>query len=493
MKKALAIIICMIMMLGILPLNNASASTTNLETQMNYSDRTLSAMRNRATMIANYKWVAQKSISKWNSSDYFSKGSTVTGVPYTLFNCKNCLPTYDLVTDDNYTLTAEVYGYGQRTGPYYGSCCASFVCEVFGKNFVTKNSNGRWYTNSASVSYFKSNSEVNYLSNKKINDIKPGDALVSKSGGHIIWVYDIDQSKDTITIAEQTPSQAVISYNVKISAHNNNGTFKWHEEYPDIVRPKWLHNISTGLHTTKNISSYLSIRDAQDKSATRLAKIRPNAIFRVTKTYGNGWARVAYKKENGTTVYGYALTEYMQSIDNPFTDVSDSKYYYEAAIWAYRKGIVTGTDAGKFSPNDNLTRCDFAVMMWRNAGSPSVTYTNTFSDIPKGEYYTQAVLWAYQNGIMAGVGNNQFAPKKSITREQVITVLWALKGRPNPTITKSKYTDLKNGTWYTNAVLWAEENGYFTNVITGNVFGVGNACTRGMAVTLMYRIICQYK
>lgn len=109
---------------------------------------------------------------------------------------------------------------------------------------------------------------------------------------------------------------------------------------------------------------------------------------------------------------------------NPFTDVKESAYYYQPALWAAECGIVSGT---AFHPDEPVTRGQFAAFLYRNAGSPSVTGKSGFTDVPDDAHYAQAVAWVAGQGIASGTGEQTFSPDAVCTRGQIVTFLYRAK------------------------------------------------------------------
>ena len=172
-------------------------------------------------------------------------------------------------------------------------------------------------------------------------------------------------------------------------------------------------------------------------------------------------------------------------VENPFTDVVEGEYYTEAVLWAVENGITTGTSEDTFSPNDECTRGQIVTFLWRAAGCPVVETENVFVDVVEGEYYYDAVLWAVENGITNGTGADTFSPNATCTRAQVVTFLWRAAGCP-VVETENAFVDVVEGTYYYNAVLWAVENG-ITNGTGADTFSPNAICVRGQIVTFMYR------
>lgn len=110
---------------------------------------------------------------------------------------------------------------------------------------------------------------------------------------------------------------------------------------------------------------------------------------------------------------------------NLFTDVKETDWYYAAVMFVSQKGLMNGTSAASFSPNHVTTRSMIATTLWRMEGSPDVTGEISFSDIPSSKvWYSDAVIWAAQNGIFGGYGDGTFQPDTSISREQLTANLY---------------------------------------------------------------------
>ena len=162
--------------------------------------------------------------------------------------------------------------------------------------------------------------------------------------------------------------------------------------------------------------------------------------------------------------------------------------FFDAILWAVEEGITTGTDATHFNPNGKCDRATIVTFLWRAAGKPEPTTTeNPFVDVKESHFFYKAVLWAYENGITTGIDATHFNPYGKCTRAQVVTFLWRAEGKPTPTSTESTFTDVTNAKeFYYNAVLWAYENG-ITNGINATTFGVNSICNRAQVVTFLYR------
>ncbi len=156
----------------------------------------------------------------------------------------------------------------------------------------------------------------------------------------------------------------------------------------------------------------------------------------------------------------------------PYTDVSESAWYYDYVYLMYRRGIIAGTSATTYSPTSNLTRGMMVDALYQLAGTPAAT-ASSFSDVSADAWYSNAVSWAAEVGVTQGVGDNMFAPETSITREQMATMIQRycdLMGITLPLYTSATPTDLSTiSSWavdsatamYQYGVLNGDENGNF--------------------------------
>lgn len=173
-----------------------------------------------------------------------------------------------------------------------------------------------------------------------------------------------------------------------------------------------------------------------------------------------------------------------QPEDLPFTDVSKGAYYYDAVVWAVEKNITSGTSATTFSPNASCTRAQMVTFLWRAAGSPKTAGSNPFTDVNSGAYYYDAVLWAVEQGITSGTSATTFAPDAIVTRGQTVTFLYRSNG--SPAVSGSGFADVAADAYYASAVAWAVSES-ITNGTSATTFSPNNACTRAQIVTFLYR------
>ncbi|MGN0980486.1 MAG: S-layer homology domain-containing protein, partial [Candidatus Avoscillospira sp.] len=173
---------------------------------------------------------------------------------------------------------------------------------------------------------------------------------------------------------------------------------------------------------------------------------------------------------------------------NPFRDVPTGAYYEDAVIWAVNEGITSGTTGTTFSPDASCTRAQAVTFLWRAAGSPAPkSVVMPFTDVAKGSYCYDAVLWALEQGITKGTSDTTFSPDATCTRAQIVTFLWRSQNAPdaggvNP------FRDVASDDYYADAVLWAAEN-RVTGGTTAATFSPDSDCTRAQIVTFLYRLL----
>lgn len=138
-----------------------------------------------------------------------------------------------------------------------------------------------------------------------------------------------------------------------------------------------------------------------------------------------------------------------------FSDVLSGDYFANAVDWVVNKGITTGTSATAFSPNDTCTRAQIITFLWRAAGSPVVGGENPYTDVSESDYYYNAALWCALNGMVDGT---KFEANTPCTRSATVLYMWLSHDAPD-TETTDKFTDVSEFSDYAEAVAWAVENG----------------------------------
>ena len=196
-------------------------------------------------------------------------------------------------------------------------------------------------------------------------------------------------------------------------------------------------------------------------------------------------AVTSVKLTANTTVYA-KWTQNGGTAQNPFVDVKEGAYYYDAVLWAVEQKITSGTSATTFSPDASCTRAQMVTFLWRAAGSPKVENgKNPFADVKADAYYYDAVLWAVEKGVTSGTSATTFSPDATVTRGQTVTFLHRNAGSPEVSGTMP-FTDVEADAYYAKAVQWAVQQKITTGT-SETTFSPMSDCTRGQIVTFLYR------
>lgn len=144
---------------------------------------------------------------------------------------------------------------------------------------------------------------------------------------------------------------------------------------------------------------------------------------------------------------------------NPFTDVAMSAWYYDSVKFVSENSLMNGISNNLFAPNTNLSRAQLAQILYNKEGKPIVRVGSTFTDVAADAWYSDAVTWAAANNIVSGYGNGLFGPDDNITREQLAVMLWRYAGEPTGNMELSFIDADQIGAFAQVAICWAVENG----------------------------------
>lgn len=181
------------------------------------------------------------------------------------------------------------------------------------------------------------------------------------------------------------------------------------------------------------------------------------------------------------------FTNYGEPVKVNFSDVNADAYYYDATILAAKFGITSGIGKNVFGPSNPCTRGQIVKFIYGLYGNGEKDSATNFSDVHSSDYYYDAVNWAVAHGITSGTGNGKFSPSEPCTRAQAVTFLMRAANGKATGSEASKFTDVKNGNYYFDAVSWAVENN-ITSGTSATTFGSDEQCTRAQIVTFLYRM-----
>lgn len=251
------------------------------------------------------------------------------------------------------------------------------------------------------------------------------------------------------------------------------------------------HQFDNGVITTKPTCLNTGIRTF---TCTVCGEVRKETV----PALGHAWevTRVTSEVETATNYHGTASFKCTRCgktktgnhcAGEIFSDMpKENKWSHKPIEWAYFNGITAGKTENTFAPKAICTRAEVVTFLWNSAGRPEPkTTVNPFSDVKSTAYYYKAVLWAKENGIVAGKTATTFAPKKSCTRAEVVSFLWRSCGSPSASGLPNPFKDVSKSSYYYNAVRWAVKN-KITSGKTANVFAPKDNCTRAEFVAFLY-------
>ena len=208
--------------------------------------------------------------------------------------------------------------------------------------------------------------------------------------------------------------------------------------------------------------------------------------------------------ENGTADLPFPhASQYVIAVDDrdhtpkefPFVDVRESDWFYEAVDYVFQRDLMNGTDATHFTPDGTASRAMVATILWRMAGQPQVDYAMGFADVPVSAWYTEAVRWAAETGIVTGYSDTKFGPDDPVTREQFAVMLWRYAQQAGADVSVGEDTNILSyadaqevSPWAISAMQWA--------CGTGVIQGIGDSlvpqgmATRAQLATMLQRF-CQ--
>ena len=290
-----------------------------------------------------------------------------------------------------------------------------------------------------------------------------------------------------------------------LSASSKNASFVMPDD--DVnVKANWVYNGggSSGGYTYYTIKATAGVNGSISPTGNVSVREGRDQTFTITPDKGYAVAKVLIDSKNVGAVKSYTFENvkknhtievvFMKASGNPqtgvFVDVPEGSYYEEAVNWAVEKGITTGTDATHFSPNGICTRAQAVTFLWRAAGSPAAkSAVMPFTDVKAGSYYYDAVLWAVENGITKGTSETMFSPDATCSRAQIVTFLWRSQKSPAAG-TANPFTDVKASAYYADAVLWAVKEDV-TKGTTNTTFSPDANCTRAQIVTFIWRALAE--
>ena len=193
---------------------------------------------------------------------------------------------------------------------------------------------------------------------------------------------------------------------------------------------------------------------------------------------------------NGQVTITATFVETEAPVGEPFLDVNEGDWFYDAVAYAYENGLMDGVGGNRFAPNSATTRAQLVTILYRMEGQPAVSGDLPFTDVEAGTWYTNAVVWAAQNGIVNGVGDDTFAPGNDLTREQLVTILYRYAESKGYDVSASAdlagYPDGEEIQAYAReAMAWAVAENIIRGMEDDTLKPAGNASRAQIATILM--------
>ena len=375
-------------------------------------------------------------MSNSNSSSAFNRSTKVTNLDNITFvpNAKTSAKSITL----NFTLHATKYANGRVVSnnlSYSGSVVISIVREDI--KYTVAPGDSISFTSSDFQNFLRTQSGINY--------------------NHNVDYVTFDQSA--------------------VNALNEGVLYNGYSGFSAVKATDKFYYTTTNSYT-QNALSDVTFR------ASTYAKAGTTVYIPFTIYAKLGTSNVISKQVEGTVAIKIAQTM-------NFADVKPTDYFYNPVKWAVNKNITKGTSATTFSPYKTCTRAEIVTFLWRDAGSPMPTTSrHPFTDVSysMGSDFYNAILWANQNGITAGTTTTTFSPNKTCTRAEIVTFLWRYAKKPVGYGSNNPFTDVNKTDHapYYDAILWAVSKGITTGSTT-TTFSPNGTCTRGEAVTFLYR------
>ena len=318
---------------------------------------------------------------------------------------------------------------------------------------------------------------------------------------------DAVQNDETITLLQNTNENVTVSKAVKFTLASNdklNGTISAGSRY-NLTKTDGQNNTSDyvvtyvggssssgSTSTTYNVNVNAATNGAvaaDKKTASKGTTVTVTAspskgyVVDVVKVVDKDGKDVAVTEKDGkyvftmpasaVTVTGSFKAETPAPAGLPFTDVKSGNWFYDAVKYAYAQGLMTGTSATTFAPNGTMNRAMIVTVLYRLEKSPAVTGASKFTDVPAGQWYSDAVAWAAANKIVNGYDETTFGPMNAVTREQMAAILFRyeqVKGLENVTLEENlnRFPDQNKISAYAiPALQWAVGQ----KIINGNADG----------------------
>lgn len=296
-------------------------------------------------------------------------------------------------------------------------------------------------------------------------------------------VYDGDSNYDPVEAETEIDLRKVYAITLSTNGHGRAEAAFDQATAGTLVKLEAIPSSGYQLKAWEALYGDVQVNDSQFTMPAKDVSIK--AIFEKTPTSGGGSGDGSIGGGSSSPLPDKPDVPEIEKPQVPdFIDVPSDAYYADAVKWAVKHGIISGTSMTTFSPNEPCTRAQMVTFLWRANGSPVSKKPNPFTDVSEHDYYYDAVLWASEKGITSGTSSVEFSPDTVLTRSQAVTFLWRANG--SSLVSHNYFEDVAPDTYYAKAVAWAASNG-ITAGTGDNTFSPAAECSRAQSVTFMYR------
>lgn len=322
-------------------------------------------------------------------------------------------------------------------------------------------------------------------------------ATVKESGGNAVYefIYTYDAHNN------------IIRKTLNFTEHGQKATYveKFSYEYDNSgnVTKKTAYTVADGKDHLMFWQTYsydeqgrvteVWYHDNGDEESSALSFVEQR-FFYSNEGNENCYDYLQNAQSEGTyTMYQYKKlsenTPYTLTYDEMFCDVNATDWFAPAVEYAYTNGLMKGTAPARFEPNGTLTRAQIAQILYSKNGQPQVTGTTPFTDVAQGDWFYNAVCWAYENQVVNGTSETTYEPNAPVTREQLAKMLYAVAGSPEVAEgSLDSFVDASSvSDWAQTAMLWANQNKIINGSKDNGILRLNpqNGATRAEAATMM--------
>lgn len=357
---------------------------------------------------------------------------------------------------------------------------------------ITVNASGDGLDSNGSICMYGGNVKIWQMGNgdgaldyETACEVTGGTLLAAGSMGMVATPTKTDDSQAYINFSASSAISSGSTISIKDASGNTVYTIK---------APKSVQSVVFSSSSVKDGSTYTLYEGSMKKASASATTANGN------NGMGGGMQRP--DGGNGTMTPPNGTNQQPQRPDNTngsqqgvFTDVAANSWYAQAVDYVTKSRLMSGTSTGVFSPDSVMTRAMLVTVLWRAEGQTSASSSTSFTDVSSDSWYSSAVAWAVENGIVNGTSDTTFSPDKSVTRQEIAAILQRYAKYKSADITQKAdlitYTDSASvASWASDAMAWAVNKGIITGATATTLAPSANA-TRAQVATMLMRYMQQ--